>query len=247
MLEKWGSVSGPLFCVRTDVGAKGTGTQKFGPKKFFPPIIPPPPHLSSQDDQRDVGIILSHRCCVDPPPPPARQVGRPRPGPPPQVPSRRPRREGGGGVGKMGKPKDATLVLLAIGYISSKQLLWGTHMHHVYPLYIWVHSFIHSFILWQLSISRCTLQVQPCNETTSDIYVGPNTSCKCCVSQKKVCMSRVHTGGDHLKEGHQHGSAGSVLIQEQRPFGRRSLVLPLTSVRTSPDGGLCRLCPCTST
>ena len=26
-VEKWGSVSGPLFCVRTDVGAKGTGTQ----------------------------------------------------------------------------------------------------------------------------------------------------------------------------------------------------------------------------
>ena len=70
-LEKWGSVSGPLFCVRTDVGAKGTGTQKVGPKKFFPPIIPPPPpHLSSQTDQRDVGIILSHRCWFDPPPPP---------------------------------------------------------------------------------------------------------------------------------------------------------------------------------
>ena len=42
-LEKWGSVSGPLFCVRTDVGAEGAGTQNFGPKKFFPPIIPPPP------------------------------------------------------------------------------------------------------------------------------------------------------------------------------------------------------------
>ena len=26
-LEKWGSVSGPLFCVRTDVGAEGAGTQ----------------------------------------------------------------------------------------------------------------------------------------------------------------------------------------------------------------------------
>ena len=41
-LEKWGSVSGPLFCVRTDVGAEGAGTQNFGPKKFFPPIISPP-------------------------------------------------------------------------------------------------------------------------------------------------------------------------------------------------------------
>ena len=45
--EKWGSVSGPLFCVRTDVGAEGAGTQNFGPKRFFPPIIPPPPHISA--------------------------------------------------------------------------------------------------------------------------------------------------------------------------------------------------------
>ena len=94
-LEKWGSVSGPLFCVTTDVGAEGAGTQNFGPKIFFPPIIPPPPHLSSQDDQCDVGIILSHRCWADPPPP-ARQVRHPRPEPP--LPSRRPRR--GGGLGK---------------------------------------------------------------------------------------------------------------------------------------------------
>ena len=42
-LEKWGSVSGPAFCVRMDVGAEGAGTQNFGTKKFFPPIIPPPP------------------------------------------------------------------------------------------------------------------------------------------------------------------------------------------------------------
>ena len=41
-VEKWGSVSGPLFCLRTDVGAEGTETQNFGPKKFFPPIISPP-------------------------------------------------------------------------------------------------------------------------------------------------------------------------------------------------------------
>ena len=34
-LEKWGSVSGPLFCVRTDVGAKGTGTQNWARKSFF--------------------------------------------------------------------------------------------------------------------------------------------------------------------------------------------------------------------
>ena len=69
--EKWGSMSGPLFCVRMDVGAEGAGTHKFWPEKVFstnsPP--PPPPHLSSQNDQCDVGIILSHRCWVDPPPP----------------------------------------------------------------------------------------------------------------------------------------------------------------------------------
>ena len=35
VLEKWGSVSGPLFCVRTDVGAKGTGTQNLARKSFF--------------------------------------------------------------------------------------------------------------------------------------------------------------------------------------------------------------------
>ena len=34
-LEKWGSVSGPLFCVRTDVGAEGTGTQNLARKSFF--------------------------------------------------------------------------------------------------------------------------------------------------------------------------------------------------------------------
>ena len=95
-LEKWGSVSGPLFCVRTDVGAKGAGTQNFGPKKFFPPIISPPPHLSSQNDQRDVGIILSHGCWVDPPP---RHGRSDTPALNPPLPSRRPRR---GGVGKMG-------------------------------------------------------------------------------------------------------------------------------------------------
>ena len=33
-LEKWGSVSGPLFCVRTDVGAEGTGTQNLARKSF---------------------------------------------------------------------------------------------------------------------------------------------------------------------------------------------------------------------
>ena len=41
-LEKWGSVSGPLFCVRTDVGAKGTGTQNLA-RKFFSTNNPPPP------------------------------------------------------------------------------------------------------------------------------------------------------------------------------------------------------------
>ena len=42
-LEKWGSVSGPLFCVRTDVGAKGAGTQMLARRVFstnnFPPHI----------------------------------------------------------------------------------------------------------------------------------------------------------------------------------------------------------------
>ena len=67
-LEKWGSVSGPLFCVRTDVGAKGAGTQNLA-RKFLSTDNFTPPHLSSQNDQRDVGIILSHRCWVDPRPP----------------------------------------------------------------------------------------------------------------------------------------------------------------------------------
>ena len=86
-LEKWGSVSGPLFCVRTDVGAKGTGTQNLA-RKFFSTNNPPPPHLSSQNDQRDVGIILS--------PPPARHGRSGAPALNPPLPSRRPRREGGG-------------------------------------------------------------------------------------------------------------------------------------------------------
>ena len=34
-LEKWGSVSGPLFCVRMDVGAEGAGTQILARKSFF--------------------------------------------------------------------------------------------------------------------------------------------------------------------------------------------------------------------
>ena len=99
-LQKWASVPGPLFCVRTDVGA---GTQilarksPFHEKNF-------PPQMCSQTDQRDVGIILSHRCWGStprppPPPPPARQVGQPRPEPP--LPARRPR---GGGGGQMGFP-----------------------------------------------------------------------------------------------------------------------------------------------
>ena len=31
------SVPDPSFCVSTDVGAKGPGTQNVGPKKLFPP------------------------------------------------------------------------------------------------------------------------------------------------------------------------------------------------------------------
>ena len=92
-LEKWGSVSGPLFCVRTDVGAKGTGTQNLTRKSFF---------QFSQNDQRDVGIILSHRCCVDLPPPRHGRSGTPALNPP--LPSRRPRRVGGGGGWENGPP-----------------------------------------------------------------------------------------------------------------------------------------------
>ena len=97
-MEKWGSVLGPLFCVRMDVGAAGAGTQNFGPKRFFPPIIPRSPHLSTQNDQRDVGIILSHRCRVDPPPPRTGRSGIPALNPPPVTAAK----EGGRGVGKMG-------------------------------------------------------------------------------------------------------------------------------------------------
>ena len=71
---------GPFVLCKNGCWRQRHRNTKFGPKKFFPPIIFPP-HLSSQNDQRDVGIILSHRCWVDPPPP---------------LPARRPRREGGG-------------------------------------------------------------------------------------------------------------------------------------------------------
>ena len=33
--QKWASVPGPLFCVRTDVAAKGAGTQILARKNFF--------------------------------------------------------------------------------------------------------------------------------------------------------------------------------------------------------------------
>ena len=33
--QKWASVPGPLFCVRTDVAAKGAGTQILARKIFF--------------------------------------------------------------------------------------------------------------------------------------------------------------------------------------------------------------------
>ena len=42
-LEKWGSVSGPLFCVRTDVATKGAGTQILARKFFSTNNAPPPP------------------------------------------------------------------------------------------------------------------------------------------------------------------------------------------------------------
>ena len=34
-LEKWACVLGPLFCVRSDVGAEGAGTQNLARKLFF--------------------------------------------------------------------------------------------------------------------------------------------------------------------------------------------------------------------
>ena len=33
--QKWASVPGPLFCVRTDVATKGAGTQILARKIFF--------------------------------------------------------------------------------------------------------------------------------------------------------------------------------------------------------------------
>ena len=43
-LQKWASVLGPLFCVRTDVAAKGAGTQILARKSFFHQTFPP--HIS---------------------------------------------------------------------------------------------------------------------------------------------------------------------------------------------------------
>ena len=69
--QKWASVPGPLFCVRTDVATKGAGTQILAwNEKIFPP------HMCSQNDQRDVGIILSHICWGWTPPPPPPRHGR---------------------------------------------------------------------------------------------------------------------------------------------------------------------------
>ena len=88
--QKWASVPGPLFCVRTDVAAPEHNFwsgKVFFTKKFSP-------HMCSQNDQRDVGIILRHVCWSRPPPPPARQVGQPQPKTP--LPAGRPRSEGGG-------------------------------------------------------------------------------------------------------------------------------------------------------
>ena len=39
--QKWASVPGPLFCVRTDVAAKGAGTQILARKNFFHDKNPP--------------------------------------------------------------------------------------------------------------------------------------------------------------------------------------------------------------
>ena len=96
--QKWASVPGPLFCVRTVVATKGAGTQILAWKKFFHKKFPP--HMCSQNDQRDVGIILSHVCWGRTPPPPPRhgRKGSPSPNPPPGTATK----EGEGGVGQMG-------------------------------------------------------------------------------------------------------------------------------------------------
>ena len=95
--QKWASVPGRLFCARTDVAAKGAGTQilarKFFSRKNFPP------HMCSQNDQRDVGIILSH-VCWGRTHPPAQQVGQRQPKPP----SRHGNQGGGGGGWANGLP-----------------------------------------------------------------------------------------------------------------------------------------------
>ena len=39
--QKWASVPGPLFCVRTVVATKGAGTQILAWKKFFTQKISP--------------------------------------------------------------------------------------------------------------------------------------------------------------------------------------------------------------
>ena len=39
--QKWASVPGPLFCVRTDVATKGAGTQILARKVFFTKKFPP--------------------------------------------------------------------------------------------------------------------------------------------------------------------------------------------------------------
>ena len=45
VFQKWASVPGPLFCLRTDVAAKGTGTQILARKSCFHKKIPPPTNV----------------------------------------------------------------------------------------------------------------------------------------------------------------------------------------------------------
>ena len=92
--QKWASVPGPLFCVRTFVAPKGAGTQFLAGKIFFHKKM----FMCSQNDQRDVGIILSHVCWGRTPPPPPGTAGRAAPAHAP-LPAGRPRR-GRGGLGK---------------------------------------------------------------------------------------------------------------------------------------------------
>ena len=123
--QKWASVPGPLFCVRTVVATKGAG-HKFWPGKFFS-LKNFPPHMCSQNDQRDVGIILSHACLGSPPPPPpARQEGHSQPKPPSWHGNQ------GGGGGGLGKWASVPIPPPPAKQFSSRPMLHTKHVPHFF-------------------------------------------------------------------------------------------------------------------